>query len=56
MMIAGRMAVLDGGLPQQAGARRELFDTPCNRCVAAFVGRTNLFTGPRRQRGASLRC
>jgi len=45
MTTADRMAVLDGGVLQQVGTPRELFDTPCNRFVAEFVGSTNLFTG-----------
>ena len=33
------------GVLQQVGRRRELFDTPSNRFVAEFVGRTNLLAG-----------
>lgn len=45
MTTADRMAVLDGGVLQQVGAPRELFDAPVNRFVAEFVGSTNLFEG-----------
>jgi len=45
MTTADRMAVLDGGVLQQVGAPRELFDAPANRFVAEFVGSTNLLAG-----------
>lgn len=45
MTTADRMAVLDAGVLQQVGRPRELFDTPSNRFVAEFVGRTNLIPG-----------
>ena len=45
MTTADRMAVLDGGVLQQVGAPRELFDAPVNRFVAEFVGSTNLLPG-----------
>ncbi len=45
MTTADRMAVLDGGVLQQVGRPRELFDTPLNRFVAEFVGSTNLIAG-----------
>ncbi len=45
MTTADRMAVLDAGVLQQVGRPRELFDTPSNRFVAEFVGRTNLLAG-----------
>ena len=45
MTTADRMAVLDAGVLQQVGRPRELFDSPSNRFVAEFVGRTNLLAG-----------
>ena len=45
MTTADRMAVLDGGVLQQVGAPRDLFDAPANRFVAEFVGSTNLLAG-----------
>lgn len=45
MTTADRMAVLDGGVLQQVGTPRDLFDAPVNRFVAEFVGSTNLLTG-----------
>lgn len=38
MMLADRIAVLDGGVLQQVGAPLELFDKPKNRFVASFIG------------------
>ncbi len=45
MTIADRLAVLDGGVIQQIGTPRELFDSPVNRFVAEFVGSINLYPG-----------
>ena len=45
MTTADRMAVLDGGVLQQVGTPRELFDAPANRFVADFVGSTNVLAG-----------
>ena len=45
MTIADRMAVLDGGVLQQVGTPRELYDAPANRFVAEFVGSTNVLSG-----------
>ncbi len=45
MTTADRMAVLDGGVLQQVGTPRDLFDLPANRFVAEFVGNTNLLEG-----------
>jgi iron(III) transport system ATP-binding protein len=45
MTTADRMAVLDGGMLQQIGSPRDLFDTPANRFVAEFVGNTNVLSG-----------
>ena len=45
MTTADRMAVLDGGVLQQVGTPRELFDAPTNRFVAEFVGSTNVLAG-----------
>ncbi len=45
MTIADRLAVLDGGVIQQIGTPRELYDAPVNRFVAEFVGSINLYPG-----------
>jgi ABC-type sugar transport system ATPase subunit len=38
MTLADRLFVLEGGLVQQAGAPLEVYQRPCNRFVAGFVG------------------
>lgn len=40
-----RMAVLDGGVIQQIGTPQELYDTPANGFVAAFLGTANILKG-----------
>ena len=39
MGMADRIAVLQAGRLQQVGSARELHEQPCNRFVAAFIGR-----------------
>ncbi len=48
MMLADRIAVLDGGVLQQVGAPLELFDTPKNRFVASFIGSPSMNILPAR--------
>jgi len=55
MTTADRMAVLDGGVVQQAGTPAELYDTPANRFVAEFVGTMNLLEGNVTADGGKLR-
>ena len=38
MTMADRIVVLQGGKVEQAGAPLELYDRPCNRFVAGFIG------------------
>jgi len=38
LTLADRILVLDGGVVQQAGSPRELFDRPANTFVAQFIG------------------
>ena len=45
MTAADRVAVLDGGVLQQAGSAAGLFDFPRNRFVAGFVGTANVLEG-----------
>lgn len=47
--LADRLAVLDGGRLQQVGTPRELYERPCNRFVATFLGRPALNLLPPRQ-------
>jgi putative spermidine/putrescine transport system ATP-binding protein len=45
LTMADRLVVMAGGVVQQIGTQRELYDRPRNRFVAGFVGRTNFFAG-----------
>ena len=45
MTTADRMAVLDQGVVQQVGSPTTLYDFPCNRFVANFVGTMNVLEG-----------
>jgi len=55
MTTADRMAVLDKGVVQQAGAPATLYDHPVNVFVAGFVGTMNLLPGRvRARRGDTL--
>jgi iron(III) transport system ATP-binding protein len=45
LSIADRIAVLDKGKLAQVGTPAELYHTPRNSFVAAFIGQTNLFKG-----------
>lgn len=45
MTTADRMAVMDQGVVQQVGTPANLFDYPCNRFVANFVGTMNMLEG-----------
>ena len=47
--LADRLAVLDGGRLQQVGTPRDLYERPCNRFVATFLGRPALNLLPPRQ-------
>lgn len=53
MTTADRMAVMDQGVVQQVGAPSTLFDFPCNRFVANFVGTMNVLNGTVKERSAS---
>ncbi|MYN13252.1 polyamine ABC transporter ATP-binding protein [Pusillimonas sp. TS35] len=53
MTTADRMAVLDLGVVQQVGSPSNLFDFPCNRFVANFVGTMNMLEGRIRQRSST---
>jgi putative spermidine/putrescine transport system ATP-binding protein len=57
LSVADRLVVMNNGEIQQIGTQRELYNYPCNRFVANFVGRINFFTGavagPRRFRTES---
>ena len=45
MALSDRIAIMDLGVLQQIGDPREIYNHPCNRFVASFMGTTNLFQG-----------
>jgi len=45
LAMADRLVVMSGGVVQQIGTQRELYEHPRNRFVAGFVGRTNFLGG-----------
>ena len=52
MTTADRMAVMDLGVVQQVGIPSNLFDFPCNRFVANFVGTMNVLEGDVKERSS----
>ncbi len=50
LSMADRVAVLNGGKLEQVGPPRELYERPCNRFVAGFLGETNLISAEVRGR------
>ena len=45
MALASRIAVMNHGRVMQVGTPAEIYEFPCSRFVADFVGTTNLFAG-----------
>src|SRR5262245_19463547 len=45
LAMADRLVVMAGGVIQQIGTQRDLYERPANRFVAGFVGRTNFLPG-----------
>jgi putative spermidine/putrescine transport system ATP-binding protein len=45
MTMGDRLVVMSGGLVQQTGSPRALYQRPANRFVAGFVGRSNFLDG-----------
>lgn len=45
LSMSDRVVVLKGGLVQQLGTPREVYERPANLFTAGFVGETNLFPG-----------
>ena len=43
--MSDRIAVMNGGKIQQIGTPEEIYENPCNRFVASFIGHTNLLDG-----------
>jgi putrescine transport system ATP-binding protein len=45
MTMADRIAIMSAGGLIQVGTPRDIYETPCNRFVADFIGTVNLFDG-----------
>ncbi len=45
MVIADRIAVMNGGQIEQTGTPREIYEYPQSRFVASFIGQSNCLTG-----------
>ena len=54
MAMADRVAVMRGGLLEQVGTPRELYDAPASTFVAGFVGASNILAGPATPVGEGL--
>ena len=52
LTMSNRIAVIHGGVIQQCGTPREIYETPVNRFVADFIGETNFITGDVENTGA----
>jgi len=55
LSMSDRVCVMREGRIVQTGSPRDLYDQPVNRYVADFVGKTNFFEGPSRDRILSVR-
>lgn len=45
LLLSDRIAVMKGGKIEQIGSAADIFERPCTRFVAEFLGATNLFSG-----------
>ncbi|HEX8967969.1 MAG TPA: ABC transporter ATP-binding protein [Chloroflexota bacterium] len=45
MVIADRVVVMNAGRIEQIGTPREIYETPCSRFVAEFIGNANCLSG-----------
>jgi putrescine transport system ATP-binding protein len=52
MTMADRIGVMKGGCLEQVATPRKLYEAPCSRWVAEFVGDINIFEGASRREGA----
>jgi spermidine/putrescine transport system ATP-binding protein len=55
LSMSDRVCVMREGRIEQLGTPRELYDLPLNRYVADFVGKSNMFKGPRHGTVLSVR-
>ncbi|MEQ8586871.1 MAG: sn-glycerol-3-phosphate ABC transporter ATP-binding protein UgpC [Thalassobaculaceae bacterium] len=54
MTLADKIVVLNGGVIEQAGSPRELYDTPANTFVAGFIGSPAMNLLPARIEGGAV--
>ncbi len=45
LTMSDRIAVMNGGILEQVGSSKEIYDSPNTRFVADFIGESNLFEG-----------
>jgi spermidine/putrescine transport system ATP-binding protein len=56
LTMSDRIGVMSAGKLQQVGAPRDIYATPVNRFVAAFIGETNFLSGTVERGGVRLGC
>ena len=54
LTMSDRIAVMEGGRVQQVGTPEDIYERPCNRFVAGFIGEMNLWQGVARAGMADL--
>lgn len=54
LTMSDRIAVMQGGRVQQVGTPQDIYDRPCNRFVAGFIGEMNLWQAVARDGVADL--
>jgi spermidine/putrescine transport system ATP-binding protein len=54
LTMSDRIAVMQGGRVQQVGTPQDIYDRPCNRFVAGFIGEMNLWHAVARDGMADL--
>jgi iron(III) transport system ATP-binding protein len=56
MVIADRVAVMNGGRIEQVGNGEEIYERPRTEFVASFIGQTNLLPGTMGPEAGTVRC
>jgi iron(III) transport system ATP-binding protein len=56
MVIADRIAVMNGGRIEQLGGGEEIYERPRTAFVASFIGQTNLLPGTMGEEPGTVRC
>lgn len=54
MILSSRIAVMEKGRFEQVGPPKEVYEYPCNRFVAGFIGTINMFEGSVIEAGGGL--